>query len=453
METLTTATEVRRALGENYNYLVSKYDIKQRERRATQCAKRELKPSTCAACGDPASAKYRLEAAHIAALSEGATTFPDNLLWLCRERSRDCESGCHTLFDQGGCSIAEMRECRQLWASGYPSNLRTRMLEFRSRYGPGSQQQGHLRNELGALCKQQGYVEGGSEKWHYLQLRKAELIRRRSKKGALIRANEEIEKVHPEKFSGHLEQSQYFYERGYIALLTGRLDDAFSYFESGRSILGDNVNVAGSRWRWAAHTALLSQISSVMRSADESKGWSWYQIREELSQALIESETDARTIANSEQIEVHNEYRHARRWVHNSLVHLIKPDIAEGNLESAYKRWQRAYENWQSMDISSGWDAGFRVTHLSLYGQLRRALGGNVEELDEALAYLVRSLVLQIGGRHRQPEGIRDLLFCIANALQKRSDQTYQEIRSIASHCMDFSSWFNPFVPRVGAPG
>ena len=80
---------------------------------------------------------------------------------------------------------------------------------------------------------------------------------------------------------------------------------------------------------------------------------------------------------------------------------------------------------------------------------MRLVLAGDNNAVDEALAYLVRSVVLQIGLRRQQPEGVRDLLFCIADALQEKSDRIHQEIHSIASRCVDFSSWFNPFVPKV----
>ncbi len=81
-------------------------------------------------------------------------------------------------------------------------------------------------------------------------------------------------------------------------------------------------------------------------------------------------------------LNLRDEYRHARRWEHNGLVHLTKPDLAQGNLEAARKRLDKAYENWQSMDISNGWDAGFRATHLSLYGQpvLKSAQNPNEED-------------------------------------------------------------------------
>jgi hypothetical protein len=40
------------------------------------------------------------------------------------------------------------------------------------------------------------------------------------------------------------------------------------------------------------------------------------------------------------------ELRHAQRWVQNCMIHLIKPEIAEGNLEAAKERWDKAYEKW-----------------------------------------------------------------------------------------------------------
>src|SRR5258706_9138969 len=86
MPDLQTATQMFTALGKHYGHLTTTYDKKRRERRATDRVKQGLVPRFCAACGIADSEQYRLEAAHIAPLSEGVTTSLENLFWLWRRR-------------------------------------------------------------------------------------------------------------------------------------------------------------------------------------------------------------------------------------------------------------------------------------------------------------------------------------------------------------------------------
>jgi hypothetical protein len=53
--------------------------------------------------------------------------------------------------------------------------------------------------------------------------------------------------------------------------------------------------------------------------------------------------------------------------------------------------------------------------------------------------------------RRQQPEGMRDLLFWIAEALQRKGEPAHKEIRATASRCADSSSWFNPYIAPSAA--
>lgn len=447
MRPLRTSSEIRKALGNDYKRLVGKYDRKSRERKATYREAKQLKPELCAACGRKPPQVFHLEAAHISPLAECSTTHRKNLLLLCREQKGGKELGCHTLFDQGYCSIREMINCRKDWIASKPATLRSSMLALKSQYGPQPQLQGHLRKELQNLRRKKDSCSSGSQEWHDLQIRIAELTRRRAKKDSIERAWNEITKVNPKDLQSSPLLSRYFYEKGYIELHSERLNDAFADFYEGRRALESNINAPGNRWRWAAHTALLAQLSCVMRYKDTRAKCSWDTIRKELIKALKYSRkarNDALKPTKSRpNQDLWEDYRNASRWVQNCLFHLVKPYIAKGQLRIALKQWNRAYNNWLGMNISNGWDTGFRTTHLWLYGKLFFELG----QIDDALAHLVRSLVCVLGLRRQQPEGIRDLLFTLADALKRKNDPMHKRVLSVASRCYEFSSWFNPYVP------
>jgi hypothetical protein len=104
------------------------------------------------------------------------------------------------------------------------------------------------------------------------------------------------------------------------------------------------------------------------------------------------------------------------------------------------------------MDITSGWDAGSRSNLLALYGQIALASAASEEDARNALPYLVRALVLLLGLRRQQPEGVRDLLFGIADGLRRVGEGTRGgQIMAVAAACVDYSSWFHPSVPTADA--
>ena len=440
MYLLRTNYEVHGALGEQYRNLVTRHDIKRRERYNTKREADKLEPHCCAACGRKPPKVLRLEAAHINPLAECARTESTNLLWLCRERMDKYDRGCHTLFDQGYASISSMRMCRQRWKNGLPPVHRRAMLKMMKLQGKKPQQLGHLAQELSALHKRQARYGSDSEDWAEFQLSIAEVTRRRARKDALKRARLEISKIRIGAFQKPPTIARYFYELGYIDLLTGNLADALNDFDKGRKVLEIDLRDPSHGWRWSAHTCLMAQVGRALYSAEHSSGWSWARIHEELQKALRKTEKAARLLEPGT-----DDYRHANRWVENCLLHLTKPEIANNHYKSALKVWKRARDVWEGMDLSTGWDAGFRPTHLILYGHIELMNAKHAEEIQQALAYLVRAIVLLIGLRHQQPEGVRDLLLATARATKALGDPIYNHVERVAYRCADLSSWFNPY--------
>lgn len=449
MQTLNTAVEIYRALGkDNYWRLRKSYDIKISERKVTDRLTKKLGPRQCAACGREVP---KMERAHINPLSECAKTNENNLLWLCKEKEGE-DPGCHTLFDKGFASAVAMRECKQRQVKGLKPVLRKKMLRLRNLYGPASLQQGHPKPELASLRKQQSRHTPGSEEWSRLQIRIAEVTRRRTTKNALTRAMAEIGKIDADALSDSADQSRYYYEKGYIYMLSGRPDQAFLQFSSARDAVEREITEAGNRWRWAANTCLIAQVSRLLKAADSSKGWNWNRISKEISEALEHAKTamdETRPAGGvSSKSVAPDEYRHASRWVQNCTLHLVKPAIARKHVRKAQEFLKLAEKRWESMDVSGGWDSGFRPTYLSLYGQAILLRARSREEYREALKYLVRCMVLLIGLRVRQPEGIRDTLFSIASSLRQLKDPVHAKVAETAARCRDFSSWTHPFVTK-----
>jgi len=451
-EILKTCTEIKKALGDDYAHLIEKYDIKWNERKQTDRWRKILQPPVCAACGRSSAANLVLQAAHITPLAECAVTAEENLLLLCKEIKITDPPGCHRLFDLGYCSVREMQECRIKWLKGLRPYMRDKMLTLRREWGPQNSKNANYKKALGELRILQKPLDPQSEDWNVLQIQISELTRRRAKKNILEKAIAEIARVDPAKLNQTL-RSRYFYEKGYIDLLRGNLDRAFSYFLQGRTELDTDLDSIKNRWRWAAHTVLLAQVACLKRGLKQSVEWPWRKIRAELQSALACSESavaDAHKIitqSSKKSRELQIEYRDANRWVLNCLTHLVKPDIAEGRFSAAQHKLEIVNAKLQEMDVSSGWDATGRWTFLTLKGILgmKRNYRTSIRNDNEALAYLSRALVLVLGMRRAQPEGIRDLLISIAEALELQKDKMATRFREVGILCYDLSSWLHPY--------
>jgi hypothetical protein len=315
------------------------------------------------------------------------------------------------------------------------------MLKMMKTQGAKPQQLGHLVQELSALRHQQARFSSDSKDWADYQLRIAEVTRRRARKDALKRARLEISKIKTDKFQTPSKIARFFYERAYINLLAGNLTEALNDFGEGRKVLETNLRGPKHSWRWSAHTCLMAQVGRALFCANSSSGWSWIQIQEELQKALSKTQKAADLLQLGT-----DDYRHAKRWVENCLLHLTKPHIANNRYKPAREMWERARDIWERMDLSSGWDAGFRPTHLILYGNIELMNANTAEEIRLALAYLVRAVVLLIGLKRQQPEGVRDLLFATARATRALGDPICERIEQIAYRCVDLSSWLNPYT-------
>ncbi len=442
---LVTCTAIKSALADDYRWLISSFDPKHRERRATAHIRRRLSPWECAACGRTPPGVSDLQAAHIAPLQECAATTTDNIVPLCVQ-PRASPPACHPLFDSGCASIDDMAACRVTWAAGGRPVLRERMLTVFERYVHQPLQRGHPTKQLSVLREQLASLPPTSTQWHEVQLTIAEVVRRRARADALEQARREVQRVDPDKLRPR-ERARLHYERAYVAMLLGDLRQAFRDFDGGRTVLSE-VDMPGNGWRWAAHTALVAQVSRIMESHGVTGGWSWNRVRNELTAALNAARADLVALQSASDVP-ESELRNASRWIQNCLLHLVKPDIAQRRLKAARNKLRHAVQHWGTMDIAHGWDAGFRPTLLSLYGHISLESATSDEDVRVGMGYLVRGAALLLGLRRQQPEGIRDLLFAIADGLCRLHQPVHERrIRAVAEEAVEYSSWFNPSVPR-----
>lgn len=438
--------EIRRALGDVYFSLKHDYDFKRRERRRRLKSARTELPRSCAACGRSRNAG--LELAHISPLAESASTTLANLLWLCSKPGRGRKPGCHRLFDTGFASIAEMKVWSAKWIDGGTCNGRDVMLE-RFRDGDRPLQRGSLARELNTLRSKQDELPKRGPQWQEIQIRIAEVTRRRARKDALRRALSEIEVVNVRLIDNPRTTSRYFYEKGYIHLLSGDFERARANFLRGRNAIDDEEDSPSKRWRWTAHTALVCQCERQLSAggSPSENVRSWGKVRESLMTAL-NSCTDSirilqRKLRRTVALESSDDLRHSRRWLQNCYLHLLKAEIALDRKSAAMKLWSTSVSNWEKMNVLTGWDTGFRPTYLHLGAMMSFKV--STGENDLALARLVRCMVLHLGARQQQPEGIRDVLFTMAEALELQGDRRHRIVSRVAQKSVDNSSWFYPY--------
>jgi hypothetical protein len=58
-----------------------------------------------------------------------------------------------------------------------------------------------------------------------------------------------------------------------------------------------------------------------------------------------------------------------------------------------------------------------------------------------------------VGLRQQQPEGSRDLLYAISETLERKRDPCHKRVREVADICVDFGSWFHPYLPGTRQSG
>jgi tetratricopeptide (TPR) repeat protein len=393
----------------------------------------------CAACG----IKKSLELAHIVALQEGGEPRTRNLIFLCGSNKK-VQPGCHQLFDMGCYSVKKMFDLRKRWTNRGAGDIRKEMIKLYKRRlsipAQGNKRDGPLkgvqelitkkyyRNAIKKLKEMLNYVNHDDKVETIIKI--AETERRRATRNGLLKAIKYISDIVPEEVPEGI-RSWYWYEIGYIELLTGNSERALQSFSISRDSLKKEQSAYGGKW--AAATSILVQINCGLRLRHKRFSWSWNKQKKELNEALKKASKDYSYLG--------------KRWVSNCLWHLARLELAQEHYSKAWNKWRTANNHWHKMDILSGWDAGIRPTILSLKGQICLRMAKSNKEYKKALKFLSRALTQIIGGLPQHPEGMRDLLFAIADAFEGIGESPChtKRLRDVARKTMDGSSWLNPY--------
>ncbi len=440
---LSTAWQVRKALGETYNMLREQFDPRIVERDKTASVGHKIfnkKTDVCAACGKQGKG-LRLEAAHIVPLEECGETIAENIVPLCRRpRRKGGDAGCHQLFDSGYGSVKEVQQVRFEWRNRTSRfSLRELMVQ---RYAKHLQQQANIGSkklsEIQALLSRGATVKAIKEAKRQLdtttdekdafslKLKIIEIMRRRSASGALEKAAKDFNLLSSEAGVPPDLAAWFHYEGGYINMLLGQYEIARRYFQESL----DAITKGSDGWegKWVSAASVLVQSTIALKGSDAPLA--------ELERTLSEARRIAKCASET----------HGKRWVASCNWHLVKVNFVKNDIQAADSCWRKAQQHWHDMTVLDGWSIGFRPTILTITGELLSEQAQSSSDAKNALRYLTRGLVLLVGASRRHFEGVRDLLFGTAHMLHFiGKDSHAKRVENIASRTRDGCSWRFPY--------
>jgi hypothetical protein len=442
-----TTSEIRDNLGLAYKE-IKRYDLLKKYRKDTSSIKKSILKThnkRCAACGEKENLiNIKLEAAHLEALEECGITEENNIILLCK-RKNPIIPGCHELFDMGYYSVSGMKKLRDIWKKGKYKNVRDGMFK-RYKKPIKIKEISFVKKEIMkkireciSKCQYRKATRIAEERLNLsrntvekfqLKIKIGELHRRRATKNSLDTGLKCINAISIKEIPKQL-LSSYFYEVGYINMLRGDHISALDAFEKSRNYLDKKDKEYGAKW--AAATSLIIQQNCQLIASGLKSLYSFKELEKLLDKSLLKAKNVNTTLGY--------------RWVNNCMWHKARLKIAQQKFDEAKNLWRKAYINWQSMDVQTGWERGSRM-FVSLQGIILANLAHNKEEAKEALRFLSRSLVVLIGGRRMYPETVRDILFNIALAIDKlniKQKKQVELIKKIATYTRDGSSWFYPY--------
>lgn len=409
---IESTADIRNRLSD-YLDIIAQLDPLPRERSLTGAIKRKLQErygSVCGYCGKTAE----LDAAHIIPLEIGARTTEDNIILLCKP--------CHNYYDCGHLSINAMSKVAEEWRGGIsPKKTRKPLSSFHPPKPSITLPPDSLRKIFDAVLQMQRerkFVKAiravvrelendnlTETERIYLQIKRAELFRRRSAKGVVHKALQYLLEINPQRISAKY-LPVYFYELNYVHRLMGNHNEAARVV---RRSAKASLACSGGRPQVDYVAALANELLCNMATIET---LSKNQARD-FERRLIELKRIS---------EKCGEYW-GGRWALNCAAHTLQVRIKAHDVKGSWRLLDELRNLYFDSDVTNGWDSGGYQTISLLEGLVHVLFPKSAQDIGSGIGMLARSFMTRLGPRQR-PEGIRDAGFGLAVGMRKTKDNS-----------------------------
>ena len=406
MNTIESSAALRESLGAHLKSIQAMDPLPPHRDLTNALRKKLLRAygSVCAYCRKSGA----VETAHIVPLEIGARTTPDNLVLLCKT--------CHRLYDLGHMSIADMCKIAHGWRLAQHPTTPRQALGARPPPEPSigvvPESIRGIAQAINQMSRERRYVKAirmigeqlsasnldlGDRMW--LQIKQAELTRRRSARGVVPVALDALSQIDADKLPREY-RSVFYYEMTYVHRLLGNHGVAAEYaIQSANTKEANDSAVSGLGYVAAMAMATLCE--------------------------LAESETLTTRQANAFEAKLKKLELIARsygeywggRWALNCAAHRLQVRIKARDGTGAWEALNRLHGMFLRWDVPTGWDAAGRQTLPQLGGLVRVMFPLAADDVQFGIGLLARAFVTRLGPRQR-PEGIRDVGIGLAIGLR-----------------------------------
>jgi hypothetical protein len=434
---IESTTNIRRSLGKHLAH-ITKLDPWFRERKRTDAIKLKLKKKHDNACGY-CRKRAKLVAAHIIPLEIGASTTEDNIILLC--------DPCHNYYDSGHLSINAMSKVAKEWRAGIsPQKKRKPLSSIHSPKPSITLPPASLRTTFDAVLKMQG------KRWCpkaikvinkilnndklsatervYLQIKRAELFRRRSAKGVVDQARQYLLEIDPQRISAKY-LPVYYYELNYVHRLMGNHIEAARVAQrSAKASLARSGGRPQVDYVAASVNELLCNMAAIDKlSKKQAKGF-----KGRLARLNTISEKCGKYWGG--------------RWALNCAAHGLQVCIKAQDPKASWKSLNKLRKLYFDSDVTNGWDSGGYQTISLLEGLVHVLFPKSAHDINTGIGLLARSFMTRLGPQQR-PEGIRDAGFGLAVGLRKTKDKSLvglsKHLENLMQKTVDGTSVLRPY--------
>lgn len=439
---IETSHELRKHLGRHLEK-IKRLDPLPRERGLTNKLRKQLKNdhgSKCAYCN---KGGY-VEAAHLIPLEVGGITDKTNLILLCKK--------CHRLYDLGCLSICAMKQVAKEWKTdGSTKSLRP-VLEYQKpppmipppKSVENAEKKARDFEFKRWYCKAISTYEKAlkddnldREGRSYLRIRCAELTRRRSAVGVLMKASRILEKTNPRELSRQY-LPLFYYELGYVHMLKG------NHCQAAR--LSHRSAEESSKISRGTDQGNTPTLEYVAASANEIGALLAQRRRDEEVKDLADRLHKLKIVATKQK---RTNKVWGGRWELNCVAHTLKVNLKGGDSKGSWQALQRYKYLYYLSDLTCGWHEAVKPTISLLEGLTRTLFPQKEADLLKGIDLLVRAFVTRLG-YHQRPEGIRDAGFGLIKAIRKSKTKllpgaTIELVDGLMSQTIDGTSFLWPW--------